>query len=100
MREKRGGFMVRKRIVNEKEGEVLLSLYEDEVHRQLALLYYIKGYSVSECSEIMNYSKRHTERLKNEIDRIAIFSLLNIVVCSESKLKLAKIRKIFLGGDD
>ena len=85
--------------VDKNEGQVLLSLFQNKNHRQLAMLYYIEGYTLEKCAEIMFFSKRHIERIKSEMDKIALFSLLNIVANSQNALKLAKIKKILLDGE-
>lgn len=86
--------------LNVHELGVLLSLYENKVHRNLARLYYGEGYTLERCSELMGYSKRHIERMKQEIDKTAFYSLLNMVINSKNALKLSKIRNIIVGGED
>ena len=85
--------------VNKKEADVLLSLFENRTYRQLALLYYVEGYTLEKCAELLFFSKRHIERMKKEIDKIAFFSLLNMVANSEKDLKLLEIKKIIMDGD-
>ena len=86
--------------LNINELGVLLSLYENKVHRNLARLYYGEGYTLEKCSELMSYSKRYIERMKQEIDKIAFYSLLNMVTNSKNALKLSKIKNIIIGGED
>lgn len=85
--------------VNKNEAKVLLALFENKIHRQLANLYYCEGYTLIKCAEIMCYSKRHIERIKSEIDKIALFSLLTMVSNSKSDLILLEIKKILMGGE-
>ena len=84
--------------LNVDELGVLLSLYENKVHRNFAKLYYGEGYTCERCAELMSYSKRHCERIKQEVDRIALYSLLNMVANSKNALKISKIRNIVMGG--
>lgn len=86
--------------LNINELGVLLSFYENKVHRNLAKLYYGEGYSLERCAEIMGYSKRHIERVKQEIDKTAFYSLLNMVINSKNALKLSKIKNIIIGGEE
>lgn len=83
--------------VNQKEAEVLLALFENRTHRQLARFYYVEGYTLEKCADLMMYSKRQTERMKSEIDKIALYSLLNIVTSSVNAFKLLQIKKILMG---
>jgi hypothetical protein len=85
--------------LNEKQVEVLLSLFENKNHRQFVMLYYGEGYTCEKCAELMFYSKRNIERIKKEVDKIAFYSLLNIVINSENALKLSKIKNIIMGGN-
>ena len=86
--------------LDKKETTILLSLFENRTHRQLASLYYAEGYSVEKCAEIMCFSKRQMERIKGEMDRIALYSLLNMVSNSENAFKLLAIKKILIGGEN
>ena len=87
-----------RRKVDEKQEIVLLSLFDKKVHRDLARLYYVEGYSLSECAEIMCFSKRQVERFKSEMNNIAFYSLLELVVQSQNTFKLLAIKNILLGG--
>jgi hypothetical protein len=75
-------------------------LFENKIHRQLAMLYYVEGHTLQKCADIMCYSKRQIERIKSEIDRIALYSLLNMVSNSENAFKLLAIKKIIMEGDN
>lgn len=82
--------------VEKNEIEVLLSLFENKIHRQLVMLFYGEGYTLEKCAEIMFYSKRHIERTKKEVDKIALYSLLKMVANSDNALKLLQIKNIIL----
>jgi hypothetical protein len=83
--------------VNEKEAEVLLSLFENRTHQQLAKFYYVEGYTLEKCADLMAYSKRHIERMIVKVNKIAFYSLLNMVANSDNGLKLLQIKKIIVG---
>jgi hypothetical protein len=85
--------------LNENEKRILFSLFANKTHLQLANLYYGEGYTLEKCAEIMCYSKRQVERIKSEIDKIALYSLLTMVSKSNSDLKLLEIKKILMGGE-
>lgn len=80
--------------ISEKEKDILLGLFNNDIHRKLAKAYYVDGHTLEQCAEIIHYSKRQTERLKWEIDKIAFYQLLTLVTQSENAMKLARIKKI------
>lgn len=82
--------------VEYKEAEVLLSLFENKTHKQLAMLYYCEGYTLQKCADLMFISKRHIERIKKDVDNIAFYALLALVANSENAFKLSQIKKILL----
>ena len=82
--------------IEEKELKILLALFEDKKYRQLAMLYYGEGYTLEKCAELMFFSKRHTERIKSEMDRIAFYTLLKMATDTEQTMKLLQIKKIIM----
>ena len=87
-----------------KKADIFLSLFHKECLKQLAYYKYVKGYTLEQCAEEMNYSKRYIERLNVELKNVAIVKLVDLFAESEteSEAKLCQIRNILNseGGED
>lgn len=84
-----------------KQGELFVNLFTDKNLRTLAYLHYVKGKTLLECAEAMNYSARHIERLHSNLKNIAIEQLMNLVDGqATTAMKLLKIKNIVCQGDE
>ena len=82
-----------------EQTKLFVELFHDKKLRRLAQLHYVEGYSLLECSEKMNYSYRHIERMHSLLKDVAIEELMYLVGLKDSgAMKILQIKNIVCQG--